>query len=394
MKKIRDILIIIIFIGIIFYFPIATKMEPPQTYSFYENRELNPVPQYSQNNFMSGKYFQDWENYFSDQLSKRDEFLQLYILLNMNILKKTVVNNIVIQKNLLLPYQDFERDKKPDYNTDLQKMLKSFEYLNNVVTQNNGKLYYIGIPEQYSYFRNQYPEYLNNNDSMLNIMHKDFLKNLEKYNIEIIDMLEEFKKENMDPKYYSAIDHHYNYLGAYKTYYETIKKINETTSFNLKPIEKDEINFIELPNPYLGSRSRKLFNLYENNEKAVIGKLKQEIPFKRISNGMEIESWLYKLPENETDTITYEIYMGGDIAETIIQTDRPELPNLVLFGDSFTNALETLIYTCFNETKIIDLRYYNNKTLTEYITEYKPDIVICIRDDTSYLSFTGNGDIK
>ena len=30
--------------------------------------------------------------------------------------------------------------------------------------------------------------------------------------------------------------------------------------------------------------------------------------------------------------------MGGDIAETVIQTDRPELPNALIFGDSFTWA--------------------------------------------------------
>ena len=34
------------------------------------------------------------------------------------------------------------------------------------------------------------------------------------------------------------------------------------------------------------------------------------------------------------------------------------------------------------------------KALTEYIAEYQPDIVICLRDEISYLSTTGNGITK
>ena len=83
-----------------------------------------------------------------------------------------------------------------------------------------------------------------------------------------------------------------------------------------------------------------------------------------------------------------------DKAETILRTDRPELPNLLIFGDSFTNPLETLFYTGFNETRSLDLRYYDQKGILEYLEEYRPDVVICIRDDTAYLSTEGNGNIR
>ena len=83
-----------------------------------------------------------------------------------------------------------------------------------------------------------------------------------------------------------------------------------------------------------------------------------------------------------------------DKAETILRTGRPELPNLLIFGDSFTNPLETLFYTGFNETRSLDLRYYDRKGILEYLEEYRPDVVICIRDDTAYLSTEGNGNIR
>jgi len=86
--------------------------------------------------------------------------------------------------------------------------------------------------------------------------------------------------------------------------------------------------------------------------------------------------------------------MGGDISETIIQTNRPNLPNVLLFGNSYTNALETFLYTSFNETRSLDLRYYKEKGILEYIDGYRPDIIICMRYDIEYLLQSGNGVIE
>ena len=85
------------------------------------------------------------------------------------------------------------------------------------------------------------------------------------------------------------------------------------------------------------------------------------------------------------------MYMGGDFGETILETNRPELPSILIYGDSFTNPVEALLWPNFNETRSLDFRYYTGKTLTEYITEYKPDYVICIRDESTYLNDVGNG---
>jgi hypothetical protein len=86
--------------------------------------------------------------------------------------------------------------------------------------------------------------------------------------------------------------------------------------------------------------------------------------------------------------------MGGDIEETIIRTNRPELPNVLLFGNSFTNAMECFLYTSFNEMRSLDLRYYTEKGILQYVSEYKPDIVICMRDDILFLYQAGIGIIE
>ena len=89
--------------------------------------------------------------------------------------------------------------------------------------------------------------------------------------------------------------------------------------------------------------------------------------------------------------IVYTDYMGGDIAETVIRTDRPELPNALIFGDSFTNPVECLAYYSFNELRSVDLRHYTAQSLSDYIAAYQPD-VLCVRDYQSLLLREFNGD--
>ena len=81
-----------------------------------------------------------------------------------------------------------------------------------------------------------------------------------------------------------------------------------------------------------------------------------------------------------------------DIAETVIRTDRPELPNALIFGDSFTNPVECLAYYSFNELRSVDLRHYTAQSLSDYIAAYQPDVVLCVRDYQSLLLREFNGD--
>ena len=113
-----------------------------------------------------------------------------------------------------------------------------------------------------------------------------------------------------------------------------------------------------LPTPYLGSRNRKLYNLWNNGEKAVIGVQKKPVAFNRTDNGQPSDRPLFVTPAEEYLPTTYNLYMGGDFGETVLETNRPNLPDVLIFGDSFTNALETLLYTAFDETRILDLRHY------------------------------------
>ena len=125
----------------------------------------------------------------------------------------------------------------------------------------------------------------------------------------------------------------------------------------------------------------------------MIGRLREPVPFRRYESGEQIEAVCFALPNNDWQELTYNVYMGGDCAETVIQTDRPELPSLLVFGDSFTNPMETLLYPSFDEMRSLDLRHYGEISLQEYLDQYRPDVVLCIQNDTFYYLGDGNNNV-
>jgi hypothetical protein len=199
-----------------------------------------------------------------------------------------------------------------------------------------------------------------------------------------------YEAQGHPSSYYSAVDHHYNYYGAYDAY-RTILDTLASSGWDLPVLTEEDLDFVELPNPYIGTRNRKLYNLWPNSEKAVIGVQKTAVAFTRRDNGTLSEKPLFVTPASDDLPTTYNLYMGGDFGEIILETDRSELPDILIFGDSFTNALETLLYASFDETRILDLRHYTEKSLKDYISDYQPDLVLCVMSDTFYYTTTGNG---
>lgn len=165
---------------------------------------------------------------------------------------------------------------------------------------------------------------------------------------------------------------------------------SQRAGLGLAGADGGDLEFQSLPYPYIGSRNRKLYNLWPNEEQAVIAVQKDPVAFTRWDNGAPSDKPLFVLPASEELPTTYNLYMGGDFGETILDTDRPELPNVLVFGDSFTNALETLLYASFNEMHSLDLRYYTEQSLKDYIAAYQPDIVLCVQNDTFYYTEGGN----
>jgi hypothetical protein len=395
MKRFGKIILIVMFLGVIFTIPMITKLQKSQAISQFENRKLAEIPVLNKTSLLSGEYFSKWETYLSDHIYGRNTWIKSYTFINMVVLGKANINNIVIGRDgFLLPFFDYD-DKYEAINSEenLSKMVDQLKELQDKMMLQGGSFYFVGVPSQASYHRTEYPKHLQNKSELLNNIERQIFDKLDQLDVANINMNDVFhKRPNIE--YYYKTDHHYNFEGAYATYYEIIQNIYQKGAYKIHPpLDKADMDIVTLNNPFGGSRNRQIYFMHPANEQIKIAYPKNKIPYEKFNNG-KADNKLYYLAESETAMINYGVYMGGDWAETVIRTNNNRLPNLLVFGDSFTNALEPLLYKHFNETRILDLRHYNKMSLYEYIDEYKPDIVVMVRDDLNYGNLEGNGSFK
>lgn len=394
-KKLSNVIFIVLFSLFLLAALGATILLSNGEYSYFENRILAQMPEITKENVISGEYFTGVESYLKDHAAGRNTLLKLdtgiKLFINVKLLNCPVVNETVVLDDVLLPFNAYETVSSDTVNFKAQAMAENLTELTELVESYGGEYYYVLVPCQYVSYADEYPWYLNNRDEYTNASRKALYEALEDTNVSLIDMYDILLNEELRGSVASRVDNHYTIYGAYLTYLEIMKAINSDADPILDELEEGEYTITEMPNHYIGSRLRKLFNMNSIDEKLSILTPNEPVTFTRYDNGNENVSTVYSMPATEYNWVEYALYMGGDVAETVIDTGREDLPSILIYGDSFTNAVESIIYYSFGEMRSIDLRYYKDMTLGDYIRLYQPDYVVCIRDYEQIISTDNNG---
>lgn len=357
--------------------------------AYYENRALAAKPALSSESLWTGSYGEEAEKWYSDHAPGRTTLLKADTWAQMELLGRIKVRGVVDGGDVLLPFCDYPTGPK-DFADAAETMSTRYQHLHEHIQERGGAFYFVGLPEQSVYFNDRYPTELYDRKAEMEEADRVFLGALREKGIPVIDMQKTFDALGKPEEFYSRVDHHYTFYGAYAAYRQIMDTLR-ADGWELPVLMEEDLDFRVLPNPYIGSRSRKIYHLWAGGEQPVIGVQKDPVPFARWDNGQPSDKPLYITYEDPSQPTTYNLYMGGDFGETVLETNRPELPNALIFGDSFTNAMEPLLYTAFNETRTLDLRHYQEKSLGDYISDYQPDIVICVSNDIFYYTSDGNG---
>lgn len=395
MKRICEWAMALLFSGVLLVLMAATILLPKNRYSYYENRNLSAFPEITAESVLSGQVFDDLETLFCDYAAGRTTALKAVTWCDLNVFHRPVVNDIVVTDDALLDQLYTMPDTADDIARKAADVAADNAALRDQIEAYGGHYCYIAVPCQYAYYEDEYPSYLENRSAYTAAELAALNSAMDAQGITHVDMGPVFDSLGHPPEFSSRVDNHYGLLGAYETYRAAVQALNDAYGLALSfPEEGADVTFSALPNPYMGSRTRKLLGLRGNDEKLLTATFCEDIPFTRFDNGGEVAATVYALPATDTEPLTYELYMGGDIAETVLRTDRPALPNVLIFGDSFTNPVESLAYYSFDELRSVDLRHYTAQSLSDYIAAYKPDVVLCIRDYQSLLSREYNGNLS
>lgn len=390
MKRWSEYFVIFCFLAFLAGAAAVTIFREKETYSFFENRNLAAMPVYSAESDGNGSYFSAWERYLSDHAAARNTLLKVKTKLDL-ALGRPVINDVVVRKDCLLPYLS-------EQNTDREKVAEKAEALAKRLacirdaTQSYGGYYcYVGVPCQYVSREEEYPWYLNNRSELSDWSTEELSAALSAYGVDYLDLRDVYR-ELGDPKEFSStVDNHYSIQGAFAAYQAILEHVNAVTDLDIPVLGKDDLTFEAVPNRYLGSRTRKLLGQVRLDEQLYVALPAEPVPFTRTNNGVEGAPIVYAIPDNVWQDVTYTLYMGGDVAQTVIDTGREDLPSVLIYGDSFTNALECILYLSFDKMYSLDLRHYQDMSIEEYIAMTQPDVVVCIRDYESLLEIDANG---
>ena len=66
--------------------------------------------------------------------------------------------------------------------------------------------------------------------------------------MDFLDMAAVYDAQGRPENYYSAVDHHYSYYGAYAAYRAILDRL-AAEGWNLPVLTEEDLDFTELPNP-------------------------------------------------------------------------------------------------------------------------------------------------
>lgn len=332
-----------------------------------ENRTSYKIEKPSFDKIISREYQDDLEIAIGDQMLKYNYFKKFYSrlsgfanlktisLFKMNANKKYInLKNIqLIGNSLVYGFQDYDGFVSTAKN-DVEQINKIIEN-----TKANIYLYFVKTDTNFNFEKNE------------PINPEEYLKENLKLNNERIKTLN-FNSYEEYKEYFYSIDHHWNHIGSYKGYLEMADMMNLDNK--LEP--EEEVCFNNAKSQ--GSKISKIGNY--NFFKEVFCKYEFKLPEYEIYIDKKLYQYGTATEElKQMSDISYANIYGGDYGEILfinknINSDR----SLLIYSNSFSNAVNKLLASHYKTTYVIDGRHYKKVNLVDYIKENNIDDVLII----------------
>ncbi len=365
-EKIIRITFCSLFILIIFVMAIITITNNNEL-SKKEGRRLTQFPKTTIKSVLSTEYYTELTNAFSDQLAFREDFIKLYYLMNLQKYTGDVVKG---ENNELFLSPQITTNETKTINSIVNVVKNEMNEVAKEVTKNGSKFIFLSIPRKDVMMEKYLPEsYIKGTTTYLNRV-----KAIEENKGEYIEFIDAYSilKDKVDAPYYKT-DHHMNIRGAYPVFEYLVDRINKD-GYNIK-VGKLEEEYVIISKAINGAFNRKVGQSVKSAEEELnLVYMGDEVKYIRWDEG-EINA-VPVLGEGNTYA---SAYMGDDMAETVIDTDNDDAPNILFVGSSYTNILEALSVHKFN--KMVSIDYRHNKTgksIADYVKEYDIDYTIYI----------------
>ena len=347
-NKILENLHVIIFLLIIFLIPIASIIAPDKTFSDYENRELQVLPEFSIQSVFDAKYQAEFESYMNDQVILRNNMVSMKNYLEV-LQMKLAINNIYKAED------GFYIERHPDTEYDVELVNKNVAALNKFVQAYGAEVYL--VPNANIILKNKI---LFTNDADIDKL----LSGIQNVTF-VDDILMSYDGDKSD--LYYKTDHHWTTIAAYELYKNIVDN----------PVDK---MLIPVSTEFYGTIHNKL-NITMKPD--TIYKQDSDTHFEAYYDlgskdlGLYFDDYLEK-----KDKYAYFLDANHGLIQ-IKNKDIQSYEKLLIIKDSYANCLIPFLAENYKEVEVIDLRFFN-LPISSYLKNKEFDRIIVLYNKNGF----------
>jgi hypothetical protein len=340
--RIKNIVVTMVFIIVIFGFMLMNITTPDAQLSASERRKLAQHPEASYDNLISGKLFEDLEDYLLDQFVLRNMFRGIKAFNTYYVFHQKDNNGIYIQDGSII---------KMEYRLNEKSVLNAAAKLNEIYDRffMGKNVSYAVIPDKNYFTAEQYGALSLDYQKMMTLM-RDHVSDMN-----YIDL---FRVLSLDDYYRTDI--HWRQ-----------EKITDVASVLLKGMGNEagmpDQNYTQHTlYPFYGSYyGQSALSLAPDSLVYLTdASLENAVVYDYESKK---ESGIY-VPEKFSGIDPYDVFLSG--AKALITIENPNSlsqKELILFRDSFGSSIAPLLLKGYAKITLVDLRYIATDLLDDYI---------------------------
>lgn len=388
MKKITNIITIVLFLAILFGLSVAFVAMPDKSYSENEKRNLQLFPEFSLEALMDGKFSSEINEYFADQFPLRDAFVSLKALAELSLFKGEN-NGVLLGENETLGVRTFSifkdrlnRIENMDHFYN-RSVVKQLEALNKFAAEKAEVPVHVIIPPRVIDVASESFNYPSNVSVSLDALISSTLS--EDIFIPVSPVLKE--KYSAGEYVYYRTDHHWTTLGAYYAYVEIMK------SFGMEDviISADKFEVKTAAEDFYGTTWSKCGFSFVSPDTMEFWSLGNEDEF-TTTIGERSFSGFYDMSYLETMD-KYSVFISGTNDVTFVESNYDEeRPVLLLPKDSFANSLVPFLAQHFD---LVLVNMANRMTnISAYAEQYSADRILFVWNAENLITSGNLGNIN
>ena len=353
MTKLRDKILIVLFIAFIGAMLLCLFLLPKQTVSVNEKRTLATVPKFSLTRVLNGKFEQDTETYITDHFPWRDKFTGLNAYLSL-ISGRNGINGVYKGKDGYLLGTPVKADYE-QLRENVQAMM-DFTEMNSIpstlmLIPSAGYV----MPEKLPKNHKKYSD-----GELIEEAHK-----MSEAVIGYVDIPKKFNEIKKDCNIYYKTDHHWTSDGAYNAYTEYCREIGFEPLWDFSVSRHDG---------FFGTLYSKSALWLQSADTLEIWDYPYDVSVRIEEEEYESKQFFYRHHLNENDK--YPVFLDGNHAiERIVNHNNPDGEKLLVLKDSFAHCFVPFAANHYSEVDMVDLRYYL-EPVSELVREKNYDRIL------------------